>query len=109
MENHNKSLPARSGRQPDVHVPSWIEAPTNFEVVEAKVLLAEIAGLKDRGLIAEVVVIDFVFNNIQPLKDRVYPSYVYTWLSFPGERQTNFRREHLESDRDDAEGCHCEC
>jgi hypothetical protein len=29
--------------------------------------------LKDRGLTAEAVVADFVFNNIQPLKDRVYP------------------------------------
>jgi hypothetical protein len=64
-------------------MPSWIEAPTNFEVIEAKVLLAEIAGLKDKGLTPEVVVIDFVFNNIQPLKDRVYPSYVYTWVRNP--------------------------
>jgi hypothetical protein len=56
-----------------VRVPSWIEAPTNFEVVEANILLAEIAGLKDRGLTAEDVVIDFVFKNIEPLKDRVHP------------------------------------
>jgi hypothetical protein len=67
MENHNKSLPARSGRHPNVRVPSWIEAPTNLEVAEARILLAEIASLKDRGLTAEVVVIDFVFKNIQPL------------------------------------------
>jgi hypothetical protein len=37
-------------------------------------LLAEICVLKDRGLTAEVVVVDFVFKNIQPLKDRVYPA-----------------------------------
>jgi hypothetical protein len=48
MENHNKSLPTHSGRQPDVCVPSWIEAPTDSEVVEAKILLAKVAGLKDR-------------------------------------------------------------
>jgi hypothetical protein len=42
------------------------------------VLLAEICLLKDRGLTAEVVVADFVFKNIQPLKDRVYPAYLYT-------------------------------
>ena len=47
-------------------------------MTEAKVLLAEIAALKDRGLTAEAVVVDFVFKNIQPLKDRVYPAYVYT-------------------------------
>lgn len=78
MENHNNSLSPRSGRQPDVRVPSWIEAPTDSEVVEAKVLLAEIAALKDRGLTTEAVVVDFVFKNIQPLKDRVHPTYVYT-------------------------------
>jgi hypothetical protein len=41
------------------------------------VLLAEICSLKDRGLTAEVMVADFVFKNIQPLKDRVYPAYLY--------------------------------
>jgi hypothetical protein len=47
MENHNKSLPPRSGRQPDVRTPSWVDSPTYSEVVEAKVLLAEICSLKD--------------------------------------------------------------
>jgi hypothetical protein len=83
MENHNNSLPPRSGRQPDVRVPSWIEGPTNSEVTEARVLLAEIANLKDRGLTAEAVVIDFVFKNIQPLKDKVHPAYVYTGVREP--------------------------
>jgi hypothetical protein len=49
-------------------VPSWIEAPTGSEVVEVKVLLVEIVGLKDKGLTAEAMVVDFVFKNIQPLK-----------------------------------------
>jgi hypothetical protein len=47
-----------------VLMPSWIEAPTDSEVAEAKILLVEIAGLKDRGLTAEAVVIDIVFQNI---------------------------------------------
>jgi hypothetical protein len=64
MENLNKSLPTHSGRQLDVRVPSWIEAPTDFEVAKVKVLLAKIAGLKDRGLTAEAVVTDFVFNAL---------------------------------------------
>jgi hypothetical protein len=81
MENHNKSLPARSVRQPDVRVLSWIEAPTDSEVAEARILLAEITSLKDRGLTVEVVVIDFVFKNIQPLKDRVYPAYLYNGVN----------------------------
>jgi hypothetical protein len=72
--------PPQSGRQPDVCTPSWVESPTFSEVAEAKVLLAEICSLKDRGLTAEAVVADFVFKNIQPLKDRVYPVYLYTGI-----------------------------
>jgi hypothetical protein len=41
-------------------------------------------------LTAEVVVIDFVFKNIQPLKDRVYPAYLYTGVNDP-TRITNKR------------------
>jgi hypothetical protein len=29
VENHGKSLPPRSGRQPDVRTPSWTESPTD--------------------------------------------------------------------------------
>jgi hypothetical protein len=83
MENHNKSLLPRSGRQDDVHTPRWIESPTGSELTESRVLLAEICLLKDKGLTAEVVVVDFVFKNIQPLKDRVYPDYLYTGVNDP--------------------------
>jgi hypothetical protein len=60
---------------------------TLSKITEAKALLAEICLLKDRGLTAEAVVADFVFKNIQPLKDRVYPAYLYgsvndsTWVT----------------------------
>ena len=81
MENHCQSLPPRSGRQPDVHTPSWVESPTPLEVTEARVLLAEICLLKERGLTAEAVVADFIFKNIQPLKDRAYPAYLYSGIN----------------------------
>jgi hypothetical protein len=58
MENHGKSLPTRSGRQPDVRTPIWVESPTFSEVAKAKVLLAEICSLKDKGLTAEAMVAD---------------------------------------------------
>jgi hypothetical protein len=83
MEIHNKSLPARLGTQPDVRTPSWAEVPTDSELAECRVLLAEICALKDRGLTAKAVVVDFVFKNIQPLKDRVYPAYLYTGVNDP--------------------------
>jgi hypothetical protein len=37
--------------------------------------------LKDRGLTAEAVVADFIFKNIQPLKDRAYPAYLYSGVN----------------------------
>jgi hypothetical protein len=88
IENHIKSLPPRSGRQPDVRTPSWVESPTFSEVAEAKVLLVEICSLKDRGLTTEAVVANFVFKNIQPLKDRVYPAYLYIGIN-DSSRVTN--------------------
>jgi hypothetical protein len=77
VENHGNSLPPRSGIQPDVRTPSWTESPTDQEVAEAGALLAEVGLLKERGLTAEAVVADFVFKNIQPLKDRAYLAYLY--------------------------------
>jgi hypothetical protein len=90
MENHCKSLPPRPGRQPDVRTLRWVESPTPSEVIEAKVLLAEVCLLKDRGLTAEAVVTDFVFKNIQPLKDRAYPAYLYSGIN-DSTRVTNKR------------------
>jgi hypothetical protein len=81
VENHGKPLPPRSGRQPDVCTPSWIESPTTLEITEAKNLLAEICLLKEKGLTAEAVVVDFVFKNIQPLKDIAYPAYLYSGVT----------------------------
>jgi hypothetical protein len=90
VENHENSLPPRSGRQPDVRTPSWTESPTDLEVAEAGALLAEVGLLKERGLTAEAVVTDFVFKNIQPLKDRAYPAYLYRGLA-DSTRVTNRR------------------
>jgi hypothetical protein len=90
MENHDKSLPPRSGRQPDVRMPSWTEAAIDSELAESNVLLAKICALKDRGLTAEAIVVDFDFKNFKPLKDRVFPAYLYTRVNDP-TRVTNKR------------------
>jgi hypothetical protein len=52
-----------------------------LEITKAKVLLAEVCLLKDKGLTAEAMVADFVFKNIQPLKDRAYPAYLYSGIN----------------------------
>jgi hypothetical protein len=88
--NPRQVPPPRSGRQPDVRTPSWIESHTALERTKAKVLLAEICLLKERGLTAEVVVADFVFKNIHPLKDRAYPAYLYNGVT-DSTRVTNRR------------------
>jgi hypothetical protein len=90
VENHGNSLPPRPGRQPDVRTLSWTESPTDQDVAEAGVLLAEVRLLKERGLTAEAVVGDFVFKNIQPLKDRAYSAYLYRGLA-DSTRVTNRR------------------
>jgi hypothetical protein len=59
-------------------------------VAEAGALLAEVGLLKERGLTAEAVVADFVFKNIQLLKDRAYPAYLYRGLA-DSTRVTNRR------------------
>jgi hypothetical protein len=90
VENHGKSLLPWSGRQPDVRTSSWIESPTALEVAEAKILLAEICLLKERGLTVEAAVANFIFKNIQPLKDIAYPAYLYSGVTDP-TRVTNRR------------------
>jgi hypothetical protein len=61
-----------------------------LEVKEARVLLAEVCLLKERGLTVEAMVADFVFKNIQPLKDRAYPTYLYSGVT-DSTRVTNKR------------------
>jgi hypothetical protein len=84
VENHGNSLPPWSGRQPDVRTPSWTESPTDQEVAEAGVLLAEVGLLKERGLTAEAMIADFVFKN------KAYPAYLYRGLA-DSTRVTNRR------------------
>jgi hypothetical protein len=95
VENYGNSLPPRSGRQPDVRTPSWTESATDQEVAEAGALLAEVGLLKESGPTAEAVVADFVFKNIQPLKDRAYPAYLY-WGLADSTRVTNRRIPSLD-------------
>jgi hypothetical protein len=61
-----------------------------LDITEAKVLLAEIGLLKEGGLTAKAVVVDFVFKNIQPLKDRAHPTYLYRGVT-DSTRVTNRR------------------
>jgi hypothetical protein len=67
LENYNNSLPNGS---------LCLEGSTDLESTEITALMIKIANIKGRGLIAQAVVIDFVYCNIQPLKDQVYHAYL---------------------------------
>lgn len=83
MENHNSSLPPDLGKLPDVRLPSWVEGPTDLKSTEVTAMMTEIANLKGSGLTAQVVVIDFVYHNIQPLKYWVFLTFLYTGIKDP--------------------------
>jgi hypothetical protein len=57
---------------------SRVEEQTDFESTEITALMNETASLKGEDLIAQAVVIDFMYYNIQSLKGQVYPAYLYS-------------------------------
>jgi hypothetical protein len=85
-----KLSPPSVGKTAGCSHPKLDRVPTDQEVAEAGALLAEVGLLKERGLTAEAVAADFVFKNIQPLKDRAYPAYLYQGLA-DSTRVTNRR------------------
>jgi hypothetical protein len=90
VENHRNSLPLGQGDSQMFALQVGLNPPTDLEVAEAGALLAEVGLLKERGLTTKAVVADFVFKNIQPLKDRAYPAYLYRGLT-DSTRVTNTR------------------
>jgi hypothetical protein len=77
VENHDNYLPLGHGDSQIFALQVGLNPPTDLEIAEARVLLAEVGMLKEKGLTTEAVVTDFVFKNIQPLKDRAYQAYLY--------------------------------
>ncbi|KAJ1255531.1 hypothetical protein BS78_K192200 [Paspalum vaginatum] len=104
MTNHANSLPARSGRQPNSKLGSWEEAPTTEEMAEVEILLNDISDLKDNGLTAHAIIIDFIFQNIQPTKDRVYPAYLYVGANDPTREIRPSKKSRLQEMTDNSKG-----
>jgi hypothetical protein len=90
VENHGNYLPLGQGDSQMFALQVGLNPPIDLEAAEAGALLAEVGLLKEKGLTAEAVVADFVFKNIQPLKDRAYPAYLYRGLT-DSTRVTNRR------------------
>lgn len=82
MENIDHSVPPSSGIVP-LGGESWTELPSESEMDDVEILLERIAHLKDRGLTAMAVAVDFVYRSIQPLKDRIHLAYHYAGINDP--------------------------
>ena len=76
VSNPALCLLARTGRAPKYHV-CWEELPTEEEMVQAMLLLNEIAGLSAQGLTGVMVALSFSKRLVQPIQDRVHPGFEY--------------------------------
>ncbi|RLM49100.1 hypothetical protein C2845_PMPSC055695 [Panicum miliaceum] len=65
----------------------WEEKPTEEEMVEVEVLLAELQKLKDEKLTGAAVALSFVKRLTQPIQERVHPGYEYSGREDPTRRK----------------------
>ncbi|RLN11252.1 retrotransposon protein, putative, unclassified [Panicum miliaceum] len=59
----------------------WEEKPTDEEVVEVEVLLAELQKLKAEKLTGAAVALSFAKRLTQPILERIHPGYEYSGLT----------------------------
>lgn len=79
VENHNSSIPKTEGSIAQSN-DAWTAMPPREEGDQIAQLLERIQALKASGLTATAVAIDFVYKNIQPLKDRDHSAFYYRGL-----------------------------
>ncbi|RLM42314.1 hypothetical protein C2845_PMPSC056050 [Panicum miliaceum] len=65
----------------------WEEKPTEEEMVEVEVLLAELQKLKDEKLTGAAVALSFVKRLTLPIQERVHPGYEYSGREDPTRRK----------------------
>jgi len=87
IENHGASITKSTGHLAETK-DSWSALPSRRDNNQIQELLGKIKVLKERGLTAMAVAIDFVHHNIQPLKDRVHPAFYYHGLDDPTRETT---------------------
>ncbi|RLN11844.1 hypothetical protein C2845_PM09G10440 [Panicum miliaceum] len=76
VANPAPGLPPRTGL-PLVPNARWEEKPTNEEMVEVEVLLAELQKLKAEKLTGNAVALSFAKRLTQPIQEWVHPGYEY--------------------------------
>jgi hypothetical protein len=80
-------LPKRIGHKP-VKINEWDLQLTSREMDGIKELLTLVGDLKKKGLTGGAVAISFCRHMIQPIKDRVHPTYEY-WGQMDPTRDVN--------------------
>ncbi|RLN08614.1 putative gypsy-type retrotransposon [Panicum miliaceum] len=77
VANPGPGLPPRTGLPPVLNA-RWEEKPTDEEMEEVEVLLAELQKLKAEKLTGATVALSFAKRLTHPIQDRVHPGYEYS-------------------------------
>jgi hypothetical protein len=80
-------LPRRSSHKP-VKISEWDLGLSSREADDLKEILEMVKDLKNRGVTGASVARSFCWRLIQPIKDRVHPSYEY-WVQSDPTREVN--------------------
>ncbi|RLN03835.1 hypothetical protein C2845_PM13G17930 [Panicum miliaceum] len=86
VANLAPGLPPRTGLPPVLNA-RWEEKPTEEEMVEVEVLLAELQKLKAEKLTGATVALSFAKRLTQPIQERVHPGYEYSGCEDPTRGQ----------------------
>ncbi|RLN21844.1 hypothetical protein C2845_PM07G10810 [Panicum miliaceum] len=86
VANPAPGLPPRTGLSP-VRNARWEEKPTDEEMVEVELLLAELQKLKAEKLTGAAVALSFTKWLTQPILERVHPEYEYSGREDPTRGQ----------------------
>jgi hypothetical protein len=75
-------LPRRTGHKP-VKISEWDLGLSTRELKDLKAILELVSDMKNRGVTGAAVARSFCRRMIQPIKDRVHPTYEYCGKSDP--------------------------
>jgi hypothetical protein len=82
VANPAPRLPSRTGFPP-VPNATWEEMPSDEEMVQVEVLLAELLELKGRNMTATAVALSYSKRSTQLIQERVHPGYGYSGRDDP--------------------------
>lgn len=86
VANPAPGLPPRTSRPP-VPNAKWEEKPTEEEMVQVDVLLAELQKLKAEKLTRSAVALSFAKRLTPPIQERIHPDYEYWGRDDPSRTQ----------------------